>query len=497
MLVRWRWRTTRNWGDPTRLPSLALTHLDSPRRPDGACSSSEWHLHLPRAAAGRRQELAGGPRAGGRRAGLGRSRGERAGGARVAEHAYSAAERARGRGSFPGLDDGRPADDLGALPLSRSSSRGKGYRSDARRLQVKDYSENSGLLEQLEEARVLRRCVLPVPLPPRPARSLTSLARARRTGSTVPQGLVRLPLAVVVLNEHEMAQRCAFEGCDKVESVETRERYKRCSSCSRRYYVRPFSVSPRVRVLSRQLTACSRSARPRCALVVLLSRLMLLQLAVFGALTHPVLPSCNSINTRTGHGTSRTARTSPPGASRRSRCGGGRKKSCRLASTSSTFAGVEEYQPRRFCSSTASERRAAVKMLRLGLLSLEPPSSWTVVRPPGGAERRLRGSGQCSAPLVSLIPLALPRFRLFAHELLPTTECSHPDRPRASSPPAASSSSRPFAMSLGIKLSTPTQCATQTITWSGPPVRKGVAMWVQGTVRPLSLPLARPHRHRS
>ncbi|GAA5852703.1 hypothetical protein JCM9279_004961 [Rhodotorula babjevae] len=78
---------------------------------------------------------------------------------------------------------------------------------------VKDYSENSGLLEQLEEARVLRR-----------------------TGSTIPQGLVRLPLAVVVLNEREMAQRCALEGCDKVESVETTERYKRCSKCSRRYY---------------------------------------------------------------------------------------------------------------------------------------------------------------------------------------------------------------------------------------------------------------------
>ncbi|GAA5943948.1 hypothetical protein JCM3775_004719 [Rhodotorula graminis] len=78
---------------------------------------------------------------------------------------------------------------------------------------VKDYSENAGLLEQLEEAGALRR-----------------------TGSTIPQGLVRLPLAVVVLNEREMAQRCALEGCDEVESVETTERYKRCSSCSRRYY---------------------------------------------------------------------------------------------------------------------------------------------------------------------------------------------------------------------------------------------------------------------
>ncbi|GAA5852707.1 hypothetical protein JCM9279_004962 [Rhodotorula babjevae] len=63
--------------------------------------------------------------------------------------------------------------------------------------------------------------------------------------------------------------------------------------------------------------------------------------------------------------------------------------------------------------------------------------------------------------------------------------CALAPRPRSTQlyacRPPASSSSRRLAMSLGIKLSTPTQCATQTITWSGPPVRKGVAMWVQGT----------------
>ncbi|GAA5917712.1 hypothetical protein JCM8208_006701 [Rhodotorula glutinis] len=71
-------------------------------------------------------------------------------------------------------------------------------------------------------------------------------------------------------------------------------------------------------------------------------------------------------------------------------------------------------------------------MLRLGLLSLEPPASGLL------------------------------------------------DLPSARQPPASSSSLR-LAMSLGIKLSTPTQCATQTLTWSGPPVRKGIGMWVQGT----------------
>lgn len=44
------------------------------------------------------------------------------------------------------------------------------------------------------------------------------------------------------------------------------------------------------------------------------------------------------------------------------------------------------------------------------------------------------------------------------------------------------------AMSFGVKLATPTQCAPQTLTWSGPPVRKALGMWVQGTVRPVPLP---------
>ncbi|GAA5917708.1 hypothetical protein JCM8208_006700 [Rhodotorula glutinis] len=116
-------------------------------------------------------------------------------------------------------DGARAKRDSPSAPLARLSvlvaeDPFPGLTMDGRQMiWVKDYSENSGLLEQLEEVRVLRR-----------------------TGSTIPQGLVRLPLAVVVLNEREMAQRCALEGCGKVESVETVERYKRCSSCSRRYY---------------------------------------------------------------------------------------------------------------------------------------------------------------------------------------------------------------------------------------------------------------------
>ncbi|GAA6053657.1 hypothetical protein JCM3770_001683 [Rhodotorula araucariae] len=36
-------------------------------------------------------------------------------------------------------------------------------------------------------------------------------------------------------------------------------------------------------------------------------------------------------------------------------------------------------------------------------------------------------------------------------------------------------------MSYGLKLATPTQCVSQTVTWSGPPVQKALGMWVQDT----------------
>ncbi|BGP37402.1 hypothetical protein JCM10450v2_001312 [Rhodotorula kratochvilovae] len=78
---------------------------------------------------------------------------------------------------------------------------------------AKSYSENSGILEQLEKARVLRP-----------------------TGTTIKQGIVSLPLAEVVLGENEQSQQCALEGCEVFETVELKERFKRCGSCRRRYY---------------------------------------------------------------------------------------------------------------------------------------------------------------------------------------------------------------------------------------------------------------------
>ncbi|GAA5973342.1 hypothetical protein JCM11641_003083 [Rhodosporidiobolus odoratus] len=76
---------------------------------------------------------------------------------------------------------------------------------------VKTYSENNGLLVQMEQAAWLR----PV-------------------GSALKQGITTLPLAEVMLSEAEVAQRCAM--CDEYESVETATRFKRCSGCKRRYY---------------------------------------------------------------------------------------------------------------------------------------------------------------------------------------------------------------------------------------------------------------------
>lgn len=48
-------------------------------------------------------------------------------------------------------------------------------------------------------------------------------------------------MAVVVPDESEMAHRCALDGCERFESVETAPRFKRCSLCKRRYYVRASS----------------------------------------------------------------------------------------------------------------------------------------------------------------------------------------------------------------------------------------------------------------
>ncbi|GAA5949297.1 hypothetical protein JCM21900_005596 [Sporobolomyces salmonicolor] len=75
----------------------------------------------------------------------------------------------------------------------------------------KNYSENEGLLEQLEKARWVRA-----------------------VGRELKQGFVTLPLAQVLLDESEIAQRCAL--CEVYESIETQERFKRCTGCKRRYY---------------------------------------------------------------------------------------------------------------------------------------------------------------------------------------------------------------------------------------------------------------------
>ncbi|GAA5891862.1 hypothetical protein JCM5296_003253 [Sporobolomyces johnsonii] len=75
----------------------------------------------------------------------------------------------------------------------------------------KNYSENEGLLEQLEKARWVRA-----------------------VGRELKQGFVTLPLAHVLLDESELAQRCAQ--CEVYESIESKERFKRCTGCKRRYY---------------------------------------------------------------------------------------------------------------------------------------------------------------------------------------------------------------------------------------------------------------------
>ncbi|POY76162.1 hypothetical protein BMF94_0885 [Rhodotorula taiwanensis] len=76
---------------------------------------------------------------------------------------------------------------------------------------VKDYSENKGIVPQLERAGFLRL-----------------------VGSKIKQGLVELPLAEVTLDDTEMIQQCAK--CGQWETSDTSPRYKRCSKCKRRYY---------------------------------------------------------------------------------------------------------------------------------------------------------------------------------------------------------------------------------------------------------------------
>ncbi|GAA5990711.1 hypothetical protein JCM10908_003199 [Rhodotorula pacifica] len=78
---------------------------------------------------------------------------------------------------------------------------------------VKNYSENEGIVAQLEKAGFLRL-----------------------VGSKIKQGFVELPLAEVTLEDSEMIQQCAMRDCEKWETTETSPRFKRCSKCHRRYY---------------------------------------------------------------------------------------------------------------------------------------------------------------------------------------------------------------------------------------------------------------------
>lgn len=76
-------------------------------------------------------------------------------------------------------------------------------------------------------------------------RSRICSSRESRVGSEIKQGFVKLPLAEVTLHESEMLQQCAMPTCGKWETTETMPRFRRCSKCKRRYYVR-FSFPRRI-----------------------------------------------------------------------------------------------------------------------------------------------------------------------------------------------------------------------------------------------------------
>jgi len=103
--------------------------------------------------------------------------------------------------------------------------------------QLKDYGENAGLLQELEQARIVQSFVFPFfPFlcPPSLANPLVYI---HRVGRTIKQGFVTFPLCIVLLSEKEMLQTCTY--CERVEQVDEVERFKRCGKCKRRYYVSP------------------------------------------------------------------------------------------------------------------------------------------------------------------------------------------------------------------------------------------------------------------
>ncbi|GAA5853607.1 hypothetical protein JCM5353_004262 [Sporobolomyces roseus] len=90
-----------------------------------------------------------------------------------------------------------------------------GFTMDGRQMiWLKDYGENTGLLEELEQARIVQS-----------------------VGRTIKQGFVTFPLCIVLLNDKQILQTCTF--CERVEGVNEVERFKRCGKCKRRFYCSP------------------------------------------------------------------------------------------------------------------------------------------------------------------------------------------------------------------------------------------------------------------
>ncbi|GAA5985620.1 hypothetical protein JCM5350_004111 [Sporobolomyces pararoseus] len=91
-----------------------------------------------------------------------------------------------------------------------------GFTMDGKQMiWVKNYGENSGLLEELETARFVQS-----------------------VGRTIKQGFIQFPLCILLLSDKEILQTCEYKDCKTVEgtSGEKEERFKRCGKCKRRYY---------------------------------------------------------------------------------------------------------------------------------------------------------------------------------------------------------------------------------------------------------------------
>lgn len=88
---------------------------------------------------------------------------------------------------------------------------------------LKNYSENEGILERLENAGIVRR-----------------------TGVVHEQGYVKIPMVELLIPEERLIQHCSSEGCGKWEVLE-QPRFQRCSLCKLTYYcsqkMRPFVSS--------------------------------------------------------------------------------------------------------------------------------------------------------------------------------------------------------------------------------------------------------------